>query len=343
MAGAKEIPMLNKNLGRSFFTSMFQSMSPSMRCLHMLTVLFLTLCFQVAWSQAAPPFTISGSIEYSSVINGNTGPGVTEFNGQILTAWCDNSTGHLYSSLQSSPTATPTVYQSSIVCPYAQTGISLAVYNSQVYAASQFLPGKLAISSDGMNWTGYNLNVTNDTVFSWGLGIYAFDGQLYLAYDGQQGVSVASSSDGINYSFVASVSSYPLNADPSGWLQSPALFQWNGVLYVGYLTTGGVVVVGHSTNQNASAWSTQEYTTTILKRDLVLVPHDNALYFAGQSYYSENNLWMAGAYDGVSFPAATNYGGAMSTSPSAVDFNGTFYMVIRSGYGANMWNFYAND
>lgn len=332
----------------------FSKQSNSNRIVSILLSILLALCAHTAWSQAAPPFSITGSQQLSAQINGNTSPAVTVFNNQLLTLWCDQQTGNFSSSLQPTPTATPTQYNTGIVClhsgnPVAASGIALTVDTTHniVYAASElfgFCTGScspvLLTSTDGINWSSHIINI-NDLVFFYGFGIAYFQGQLYFAYVGQNGLSVATSTDGVTFAYKSTVSTtYPVEVQ-SNWVQSPALYVWptTGDLYIGYLTNGAYVVVGNTAD--GTNWNVQEYTTTILKRDLVLVPHGGALYFGGQSYYSENNLWMAGAYDGVSFPAATNYGGVMYTSPSGVDFGGTFYMVIRSGYTAHMWNFYA--
>ncbi len=320
----------------------------------MLSTLLLALCPYSAWPQAAPPFSISGDMEYGSQATPSTSPGVTVFHNQLVALWCGKAPGKFMSFLQSSPTATPSYYSSGISCsnngtPSAASGIALAVdpVNSTIYAASQLFSQSfgepvLLSSTDGIHWSSHTVTI-NDLVFAYGYGIEYFQGELYLAYVGQNGLSVATSSDGVNFTYKSSIPSYPLESESSGWLQSPTLYYWTntGLLYIGYLTTGSYVVVGHTAD--GTNWSMQEYTTTILNHDLVLVPHDNALYFGGQSYYSEDTLWMAGAYDGVSFPAATNYGGSMGTSPSAVDFNGTFYMLFKSNFSDYMWNVYATN
>ncbi len=173
--------------------------SNSNRIVSILLSILLALCAHTAWSQAAPPFSITGSQQLSAQINGNTSPAVTVFNNQLLTLWCDQQTGNFSSSLQPTPTATPTQYNTGIVClhsgnPVAASGIALTVDTTHniVYAASElfgFCTGScspvLLTSTDGINWSSHIINI-NDLVFSYGFGIAYFQGQLYFAYVGQQ-------------------------------------------------------------------------------------------------------------------------------------------------------------
>jgi hypothetical protein len=211
---------------------------------------------------------------------------------------------------------------------------------------SQLIGGRLAVSSNyGQTWTQSSISV-NDTIFDYGLGISAFDGKLYLAYVGNNGVSVATSVDGIHFTYQATVSSLPIYNE-SEWLESPTVttytYQNTTYLYVGYLTAGGgggYPVICRSTD--GTTWTSQEFTNTILRHDLTMFTYDSALYMGGQSFSSADNLWLAGAYDGISFPAAVEYGPTLNNSPTATNFNGAVYMNFRSNFGENMWYAYAN-
>jgi len=321
----------------------------------------------MTWSQAAPYFGPTSGQQLPSTLDINTSPGVTDFDGQILTVWCGNNE-YIQSSFQSSPSVAPTtIYTSTIPCSGAggKGRITVTPFNGKVYAMGQALnlsgynEFTIISSSDGINWTSSLANVTYngipDGTFALGFGLYQFQPNgtgpqyLYLAYASvdanSPGFSVARSSDGQNFAWQGTVASYSGYSEPEAWDQSPAIYGWlpseggTGDLYVAYLTSGAYTVMAHSAD--GVNWSSQEITTTLLNRDVVLVPHNDALYFGGQSYYSARNLWLAGSYDGVTWPAASNYGSVMRTSPSAVNFNGDFYDVIAGCCNANIWGNWA--
>jgi hypothetical protein len=332
------------------------------RILIALSVLLMAL--PMAWSQAAPSFAISGGNQLSGTLDTLTAPAVTVFNNQILTVWCGPVNQYngapLESSLQGSVTATPTIYSNNDFCEGSTAGrLSVAVFNGKIYVTgppvNSMLPQPyyptIYTSVDGINWQSSYANLQyNGSVdgSSQGLGLAVFNGQLYLAYlsSSTATVSVASSTDGQNFNWVSTASTYALNPspNPSNWIQSPALYYWvneygQGDLYLSYLTTGGQIVMSYT--HDGQNWSTQVAPGTILKGDVMLVSHNSALYYGGQSYYSSNNLWMAGSYDGYTWPAGINYGGIMRTSPSAVDFGGTFYTVWAGCCNANLWRYWA--
>ena len=338
----------------------------------------LLLALQTAWSQYPPAFypgPSPGGYKTNALIAANTSPGVTQFNGQILSVWCGTN-GVVQSMLQAAVTdESNMIYTSTIPCTgNGGTGrISVAAFNGKAYAIGQPLNNgswrnfTMISSTDGINWTYSAANVTcgvgQDTSLAWGFGLNTFTPpngpqELILAYSttcggGVGGFSVASSTDGVNFTWKAMVSSNLIYEETSPWFQSPAVFYWsplegapgNGALYVSYFTTGGYAVVAQSAD--GVNWSSQDVTYgPHLNRDVMLFSHNLALWYGGQSYYSSDNLWLIGSYDGVNWgsgsqPVSYEYGGIMSTSPSAIDFNGDFYSVWRSCCGNNMWGNYS--
>ncbi|HLI03381.1 MAG TPA: hypothetical protein VKU93_03830 [Terracidiphilus sp.] len=355
--------MSNTSVSTSILRCMEQRSVSARRLPSRTLIIFsaLLLALPTAWCQAAPAFSIDGGGELPSTINISTAPGVATFNNEIFTVWCGHN-NYIQSSFQATVTSSPTIYTSSISCNSGNTGrIAVTAFTpighpTEVYAVGQPLNYdtpyaiKIISSTDGINWQEQSMNLEYygyPDYSSQGFGMAVLDNQLYFAYlSSYTGtVSVASSTDGENFYWVSTASAYPMVQNPSTWIQSPALYYWvnefgQGDLYLGYLTTGGEVVVSYS--PDGENWTTQIAPGTILKRDLMFVSHNSALYYGGQSYYSEDNLWMAGSYDGYNWPAAVNYGSIMRTSPSAVDFNGYFYDVIAGCCNSNIYGYYAN-
>lgn len=330
----------------------------------------LLFALPMAWSQTAPYFgPTSGQALSGTSANLTTSAGVTEFNNQILIVWCGYG-GYIQTAFLTSVSAEPTtIYTSTIACSENESGagrITVATFTPTggqptVYAMGQALNNgtyndfPIISSTDGIHWTSTLANVTydghQDSTFDQGFGLYAFQPTvngptyLYLAYISSfvagEGFSVAQSSDGKNFAWQGLTASYALYSEPETWAQSPAIFWWQTIqggtndLYVSYLTTGGHVVVAHSAN--GVTWSSEE-TSSTLNRDVMLVTHGDALYFGGQSSDGNKNLWMAGSFDGVTWPATSNYNSIMRTSPSAISFNGDFFDVIVAEANSKLWS-----
>jgi hypothetical protein len=328
-----------------------------------LTLLVFLVATPMCWSQSAPAFNPipSGGELSSTSANLSTSPAVITFQSKVYTVWCgyDN---YIQSSFQTTPGATPIIYTSSIGCDSGNSGrLAVAEFvvpgvSDEVYVVGQPINydtpyvTKILSSSDGYTWTENDLNLEymgSADYTSQGYGLAVLGSNLYLAYlsSSTGTVSVASSSDGLNFYWVTTAATYSMVQNPSTWIQSPALYYWvneygQGDLYLGYLSTGGEIVVSYS--HDGESWTSQVPSGTILKRDLMFASHNSALYFGGQSYYSADNLWMAGSYDGYNWPAATNYGGVIRTSPAAVDFGGKFYTVWVGCCNSHLYGYYTD-
>jgi hypothetical protein len=325
----------------------------------------------MARSQSYPTaiYATSGS-HYSVGIASNTSPGVTIFKNEALIIWCGTG-GHVQTVLQEYVGYQGTVNTTSIPCSSGGGRISVAVLNgTTAYAIGQPLNNgtynefTMLSSSDGINWTSYQASVTYggspDGTYAEGFGLAEFTTggtqELALIYASTSasggGPSVATSTNGTDFTWQTTVSSDPMYDETSGWDQSPAALYWttaegapSNALYVTYFTTGAEPVTAYSTD--GVTWSSHVSSAAILDRDAMLFAHDRALWWGGQSYYSEHNIWLAGSYDGVNFgngdeASAYNMGGVTPTSPSAVELEGDFFVVFQGSNGDLYYSYTSN-
>ncbi len=178
----------------------------------------------------------------------------------------------------------------------------------------------------------------NDTEYSFGESISTFNNKLFLSYVGRNGPSVASSTDGVNFSYVATVSNIPYGNGSTDYKPGSSMTIFNGNLYVAYTTTSsGYLVVGRS--PDGVTWTTQQLTMRF-GHDPSLVAAKSSLYVLGQSVGSDHHLWTTGSTDGVYFPPSTQNGPQLNESPSSVNFDGSILVFFRSNYGNNLWDSY---
>jgi hypothetical protein len=285
---------------------------------------------------------------YNNQVAANTGPGVVAFspgNQEALLIWC-GSGGHVQTAIQEYVGYAGTVNTTSIPCTGAGgTGrISVTQYTPSGGAPTFYAIGQplnngydteftMISSTDGINWTSYQANVTcggsPDSSLYQGFGLSTFTHnvggtpttQLVLAYSttcgGGGGPSVAVSTDGVNFAWQAAVSSNTMYDHTSPWFESPAVLQWpgNNNLYVSYFNSSSQPVIAQSAD--GVTWSSTVSGIGIFNRDAMLFAHDDALWFGAQSYYGASNIWLAGTLDGTDFgyanggeyPNAYNQGG----------------------------------
>jgi hypothetical protein len=193
---------------------------------------------------------------YNNQVAANTGPGVVAFspgNQEALLIWC-GSGGHVQTAIQEYVGYAGTVNTTSIPCTGAGgTGrISVTQYTPSGGAPTFYAIGQplnngydteftMISSTDGINWTSYQANVTcggsPDSSLYQGFGLSTFTHnvggtpttQLVLAYSttcgGGGGPSVAVSTDGVNFAWQAAVSSNTMYDHTSPWFESPAVLQ----------------------------------------------------------------------------------------------------------------------
>ena len=344
----------------------------------LLGLLMLLVSLPMATSQTLYPYYIyaTNGFHYNVGVAANTAPGVVAFNQNLesLLIWCGTG-GYVQTAIQQYPSSAGNVNTTSIPCTGAGgTGrISVTQFTPPstgvptFYAIGQPLNNgydtefTMISSTDGVNWTSYQANVTcggsRDTSLYQGFGLNTFtpsggSPELVLAYSttcggGGGGPSVAASTDGVNFSWQAVVSSNTMYDHTSPWFESPAVWQWtqlqggNNNLYVSYFNSSSQPVIAQSAN--GVNWSSTVSGIGIFNRDAMLFAHNDALWFGAQSYYSENNIWLAGTLDGTNFGyldnnggehgSAYNQGGVTTTSPVATEQAGDFLLVFRGSNG----------
>lgn len=294
---------------------------------------------------AQTPIPWTGNHEQAALITSPTSPAAVVFNNTMYVYYCNQSTNTMYGATTSSPSTAVTVFGATgINCGAGSTAMNATVYNGQVYVASTNITSGLVRSSDGHTFNASGVVVTGDQIFSYGLGIATFQNQLWLAYYGNHGPSVASSTDGVNFTYQGTISSFVPSNPSTAWQPGFSLEPSDDglTLYVAY-TSGsqGYMTVGHSTN--GSTWSTQQYTDSTFGHDPAIFEFNNTIWVMGQCVCNDHNFWVTGASDGVSFPQSHDSGGELNNSPSIKEFQGSLYMVFRSNYGNNMWASYATN
>jgi len=354
-------------------------------CTGALMGLFILLVTSpMAMSQTLYPYYIyaTSGFHYSAGVAANTAPGIVAFDLESLLIWCGTG-GYVQTAIQEYPSSAGTVNTTSIPCTGSGgTGrISVAYYTPSggtptFYAIGQPLNNgyhsefTMMSSTDGVNWTSYQANVTcngeSDTSYDQGFGLNTFQPSsgnqtLALAYSSVGcgnggGPSVATSTDGVNFTWQAVVSSTTMYDETSSWFESPAVWQWtesqggNNNLYVSYFNSSSQPVIAQSAD--GVTWSSAVSGIGMFDRDAMLLAHDDALWFGAQSYYSEENIWMAGTLDGTNFgyedddggehASAYNMGGVTTTSPVATEQAGDYVVAFRGSNG-DLYVSYTNE
>ena len=290
-------------------------------------------------------YTISWqpAIKQPAQMTSNSSPAAVIFNNQIYVYYCDKNSNQL------SAASTPAVDvkfsvlgSTGIGCGTSNTAMNGAFFpaTQQVYIASNNLPNGWVHSSDGRNFVSSPINV-NDTVYVEGKGLAVFQNQLWIAYVGSNGPSVAASNDGVNFTYRGTISSLIPN-NPSAWQPGFSLTSNddNSELLVAFTTgTAGFMTVGHSTD--GVTWSTQQYTDQTFGHDPSIFQYQSAIWVLGQCACNDHNIWGRGSLDGVNFTAPVQYGATMNNSLSAKEFQGHLYTIFRSNYGNDLWAMWA--
>lgn len=292
---------------------------------------------------AQGPIPWAASTKQPVQLTSPTSPAAVVFGPNMYVYYCDKNTNQMYGATTPSPSTNLTGFGATgISCGSGSTAMNATVYNGQVYVASNNITSGLVRSSDGHNFTASGVVVNGDYIYSYGLGIATFQNLIWLAYYGQHGSSVASSMDGVNFTYRGTISSLAPSNPSTSWQPGFSLAPSDdgSTLYVAY-TSGspGYMTVGHS--YDGANWSTQQYTNSTFGHDPVILQYANAIWVLGQCVCNDHNFWATGAYDGVSFPASTKYGASLNNSPSAKEFQGALYTVFRSNFANDMWAWYA--
>lgn len=296
---------------------------------------------------ASIPALAQGTIPWANAakqpaqLTSPTSPVTVVFNNSIYAYYCDQNSNQLYGGVTSSPSTNLSIFGSTgMSCGTASMAMNATVFNNSIYLASLNLTQGLLKSTDGHSMSYVNWHINSDTVYTYNYGIATFKGKLYIAYYGTHGSSVASSIDGVNFNFTGTFSNTaPSNPSSPPWTPGYSLLASDdgNTLYVAYTTTGGDMVVGHSTD--GVNWSTQQFTNTF-GHDPSLVNYHGAIYVLGQCVCNGHQLWGLGTYDGINFSTAVQYGATMNNSLSAVEFQGMLYTVFRSNFANDLWTQY---
>lgn len=223
----------------------------------------------------------------------------------------------------------------------------MIVYGSSSYG-SQF---SQISSGDGINYSGPQTIVINGMPSNAILdaledvGVQEFNGKLYLGFVAStqitdyQTATVASSTDGVSFSNVVSLS----NETNSGI--SAAVF--GGKLYFAYTTNSLNRPVLAATADGATYTYGIDNTFELGGTPAIVAftPSGgaSALYIYGRSNYSANNLWVAGTFDGSTFSAAYSYGSSLNLSPTVATLgNGSLVTAFHSNYNStHIWTYVA--
>lgn len=167
-----------------------------------------------------------------------------------------------------------------------------------------------------------------------GPGIAVVNGTIYLAWVADNGyVYVASSTDGHNFD-------NPIEVDPSHKpTSSPELVNWNNTLYVVYST-------GSYNNPLVAQFNGTSFTSNIdtalelAKLSANGFNYDGTLLVGGQSYFSEDNLWLIASTTFGSWAPIHKYGQTLVGTPSFAVFGGYLYECEKSNYNNGLWCYF---
>ena len=284
--------------------------------------------------QTYPTFTSGNKM----ALNTNYSPAAAVFNGKVYLAYSNQSqNGDLYVSTSTDGVnfTNPGTLVSTVS---TGLGYAMVVFNGKLYLAqNNGLTAQLLSTSDGVNWSVVNANIAAN-VYDWRLGLAVFNGRLYLAFGGNNGSggpypTIAYTTDGVNFSS-------PITVNTTTIASGLVLATYNNKLYLGYTeTTAHHPILASSAD--GSTWSSVEDTGITFGGDPALFDFNQALFLAGRSNFSSDNLWMAGTFDGVNFEAQKEYGQSLTQSPALVVFNGVLFQYGKSNFGTNIWYYEA--
>ena len=300
-------------------------------------------------TQTIPNFTSGGK---TPLLTGSS-PSLAYLNGYMYVAYEDTSSNAILNIARSTDgvnwinVANTNVTTVGPVTMCACNGRLLIVYGSSTYG-SQFSE---ISSSDGINYSSPQILAINGLQPSTILNslvppaLQYFNGKIYLGFvaatqiTGAATATVASSTDGINFANVVSLS------NPSNSGLSAAVF--GGKLYFAYTTNSlnrpVLAATADGTTFTYGIDSTFEVGGTPALAVFTPSGGPSALYIFGRSNFSENNLWVAGTFDGSAFSAAYQYGPSLNFNPAiAILGNGYLVSAFHANLsGKNIWTYVA--
>lgn len=296
----------------------------------------------ILFAQANIP--LGAAIEYSNnKINSNSSPALAVFNGFLYVAYW-NTSGVLVTSTMSTPGGSLTPEHSTGVSggPIASGGVAMVAFGPKLYIVYPTGHGQDVISSaDGSTWTSpTTFGAANvGDIGAYGVGLTVFNNRMYVAFIGNgPTVYVTSSADGTNFSSAVQVSTIPFGGISTSWVFSPSITSLASTLTVTWTTVSGTGYLASAISTNGgSTWQSAEFTSSRFNHDTAVSFWNNNFYVAGQSAYSEHNLWIAGSTTGLNWNAASNYGATFNNSPGVANWNGTYCIGFRSNYGNQLW------
>lgn len=301
-----------------------------------LTVLFFAASLSAQSTPPAPTFSAGGEISQVTSYE----PAMVQFGSTLYLIYPSHAHSNaLYASPNTSGGLSFANPGNLITSTGVTSGPAAAVYNNQLYVAWNS-GGSIYItsSSDGATWTAptvISINPNPGVSPSYKPGLASFGGALWVSFVDSAGteVTVASSTDGVNFT---NTNELAFNYPPTS---AAALAVYNNELWAVYTTSQyHTPVIAQSST--GTGWVGIVDTAFEIGDNPIAVSYNSALYFGGNSNYTEHNLWLAGTYDGNTFSAATKYGQTLSHSPALTTFNGALYECARSNYGSNIWCFY---
>ncbi len=327
------------------------------KALTFVAITALYLSATALWGQNNPTFTGGGKLSQTS--SGSPSMATNPSTGVTCMVYQDHSSGDLaaVSSTNSTSWGNP-----------VNTGYSM--YNS--YVAAAYFSGKFYIlfetstgyqetsSTDCINFSSETQTFVDspygyDGNYQPGLAAWAPPGgtqALYLSVNvglpgGGIEPAVLNSTDGVNYyNFVVPYGG-DINSGTSLLAYTPPGASAQNLYLAFTQGASNEPIIAQTTD--GSYWTSSQDTEFEVGGDPNLVAFQasgntsKAIYLFGRSNYSENNLWVAGTYDGVTFTSAYEYGQSLHDSPSQVlGSNGDLISSFHSNFSSNnLWSYYA--
>ncbi len=313
-----------------------------------LLAVFITI-FTTApvFAQANPSYSAGG--QANNLLT--TSPSLATFNGTTYIAYGYN--GILY--IAASPDGVN--WNSGVNTGFA-TAVSdpaIAVHGTQLYVIFPTSTGfQETVSNDGVNWSspvGIVINSSTGYNYSFGHpGLVDWNGTLYLSFiattpsNPSPTIQVASADGSGTFFSNISVPAAQYNTNSGS-----SLVVFNNRLWVSFTEGPSNLPVLASTS-DAANWTSSVDTGFEVGGDPSLVVFSAgggppALYIFGRSNFSENNLWVAGTYDGVNFSPAFQYGQSLHLSvASAIGANQQLVTAFHSNFSStHLWSYTATN
>lgn len=272
----------------------------------------------------------------------NYNPATVVWNSALYLGYADPNTGYVALATSTDGVNFSTPVQTTLFVGGGNTP-ALAVLNGALFAVYS-AQGNLQVSSttDGVNFTAPLAIPISSTV----IGLPAATvliGTLYVAYNasGYNGISggyapeisLVASSSGSAWSIGGTVAQ---GVDYQA-ASSPSVTVFGGQLAVVWLTQTNHYPVVALVSSGLTTTFVHMTTGIMIGGNPTAIAYNNGLFVMGRSYYSADNLWAIGTFDGATFEPQHMYGQTLRGNTALTVFNGALIQTERSNYSGNLW------